>query len=101
MIRCQTCRNENLDTSRFCDECGTKLVPARAETDPQPPAYVPPPSAEVSGSRAVHVTSVGGPPIGVALESNTHSFNAAQQRPRAVHPTLVTERAAAPGTALR
>ncbi len=65
MIRCQTCSKENLDTSRFCDECGTKLI--------QPPTL----SAEAnggqesgvrqleisnSGSRAL-VTSVGVPPV--------------------------------------
>lgn len=25
MIRCQSCGNENLDSSQYCDECGTKL----------------------------------------------------------------------------
>src|SRR5438045_1537972 len=101
MIRCQTCGNENLDTSRFCDECGTNLASVRAATDPQPPAYVPPPSADMSGSRAVQVTSVGIPPVGVDLESNRNSFNADQDRPRAVHATLVIERGDSPGTEFR
>ena len=49
----------------------------------------------------MHVTSVGVPPVGVELESNLNSFNADQERPRAVHATLVIERGDSPGTEFR
>jgi len=73
-------------------------MPGDAGSDSQPPAYVPPPSADVSGSRAAHVTSVGIPPVGVDLEPNRNSVNADQGRPRSAHATLVIERGDSPGT---
>jgi hypothetical protein len=66
MIRCQSCSKENLDTSRFCDECGTKLVPpVQIPVDANGGSEANVRQAEVSnsGQRAAHVTSVGLPPI--------------------------------------
>ncbi len=66
MIICQNCSKDNLDASRFCDECGTMLH--------VPVDYLPPVNgqfepkvehAETSNSapRPVQVTSIGLPPI--------------------------------------
>jgi len=71
-------------------------MPGDAGSGSQPPAYVPPPSADVSGPRAVHVTSVGIPPVGVDLEPNRNSVNADQGSSRAAHATLVIERGDSP-----
>jgi hypothetical protein len=66
MIRCQSCGTENIDASRYCDECGTRLpapvntgndVNGRSEFEVSP---------VISGapvSRPVQVTSVGIPPL--------------------------------------
>jgi FHA domain/zinc-ribbon domain len=66
MIRCQSCGTENIDASRYCDECGTRLpapvntgndVNVRSEFEVSP---------VISGapvSRPVQVTSVGIPPL--------------------------------------
>ena len=41
MIKCHNCGTGNLDTSQFCDECGTKLVRFQQDAA-QAPLYVPP-----------------------------------------------------------
>lgn len=65
MIQCQTCSKENLDTSRFCDECGTKLIqPSSAPAEANGGYDTGARQMEISnsGSRA-QVTSVGVPPV--------------------------------------
>jgi FHA domain-containing protein/zinc ribbon protein len=66
MIRCQSCGTENLDASRYCDECGAKLslpvqpandINGRGERDVHPII------SGISGSRPAQVTSVGIPPL--------------------------------------
>jgi hypothetical protein len=96
MNRCQTCSKENPDSSRFCDECGTKLVEpnafspdsnGRVELDPQ--------RVEVSnsGSRPVQVTSVGIPPIGEKpFEFPEHGEQVESKIDRGAHAKLVIER---------
>lgn len=97
MIRCPACQTANIDTSRFCDECGSRLM---APPVAEPPAYVPPPSAS-SFARPVSVTSIGMPPV---------AFEPEQARPVSVekivssgvaHASLTIERGDIPGTEFR
>ncbi len=97
MIKCQTCNTSNLDTSRFCDECGSRLVVVHNSTDPHPPAYVPP-QAEVSMPRISQATSVDMRPAVFAFEEGAPSGENAENRNGSVHALLVIERGDAPGT---
>jgi hypothetical protein len=66
MIRCQSCGTENLDASRYCDECGTKLAPplnSANEINGRGDFEVRPVISGVSGSRPAQVTSIGIPPL--------------------------------------
>ena len=70
MVNCHNCGTNNLDSSQYCDECGTKLVRFQ-QASQEAPQYVPPVSlsesgsvvAEPSGQRSSNVTSVGIPPL--------------------------------------
>lgn len=96
MIRCPACQTANLDTSRFCDECGGRLI-ATSTGEPPPLPYVPPPSASSFAS----VTSVGVLPsafepeqaVPVSIEQKGNSGFA--------HSSLVIERGDVPGTEFR
>jgi len=91
------------DTSRFCDECGTRLAAAAAPAVPpvaaEPPPYVPPPTADAV-PRPVSVTSIGVPPA-VFQEQPDKNSKPAPQAPDVagtVHATMVIERGDGPGT---
>ena len=92
MIRCPACQTANLDTSRFCDECGSKLV--------EPPPYVPPPSAG-SFARPVSVTSVGIPPVAFEPEKPATISSGGARNSGIAHASLVIERGDVPGTEFR
>src|SRR5688572_7825133 len=97
MIRCQKCQSANLDTSRFCDECGTRLVAAESPPAAPPPAYAPPQPTPKPAS----VTSLGVPdvPVGPARHN---PFTA--EKPEAsgiAHASLTIERGDQPGTEFR
>lgn len=63
MINCLSCGNHNLDTSRFCNECGTKLI-AESQAVPVRPISEPSFSVpSVSNAGGAQVTSVGIPPL--------------------------------------
>ena len=102
MIKCPTCSSSNLDTSRFCDECGSRLAAAQQGTDPQPPAYVPPmshvSSPEISMPRISQATSVDIRPAAFAYEDVARSGENAENRNGAAHAVLIIERGDAPGT---
>src|SRR5258708_32552405 len=99
MIRCHSCQTANLDTSRFCDECGTRLVAVQSADQPEPPAYVPPPSAG-SVQRPVSVTSIGVPPVEFEQEPVVPKNNK-EQVSGCAHASLMIERGDAPGTEFR
>ena len=103
MIRCPTCQTANLDSSRFCDECGSRLVvlqePSPAPA-PQPPAYVPP-ATSGSFARPASVTSVGLPPVAVEPDPTPQSSVSKSSGPGAAHASLVIERGEMPGTEFR
>lgn len=100
MMRCPTCHTANLDTSRFCDECGSRLSAAREVEQLQPLAYVPPPSAN-SVARPVSVTSLGVPPV--VFDSGEAEPSLADGAPHSgiAHALLVIERGDTPGTEFR
>ena len=100
MIKCPTCHTSNLDASRFCDECGTRLAVAAYEADDQPPAYVPP-SVEVRVPRPASATSVDIPPVAFAFDGTEYSQEPADDRPGVAHAMLLIERGDAPGTEFR
>jgi hypothetical protein len=98
MIRCQSCQSANLDSSRFCDECGSRLLTAQSE---EPPAYVPPRPVN-SSQRPVSITSVGIPPVAVEADRvGSTSGSNSNGRPGLAHSTLTIERGDAPGTEFR
>lgn len=98
MIRCRACGNSNLDTSQYCDECGTKLVAAEDihRTDF---ANARPLTAEVpifSGSSA---TSVGSPPVPVGSDNSSDHLAENPGPSAAAKATLTVERGDAAGMA--
>lgn len=109
MVKCHNCGTDNLDSSQFCDECGTKLI--RFQQDNlQAPFYVPPVSVteQVIGAddppnqRAVHVTSIGVPLInGDAGLVATSIGGTSQPGMSSMSAKLVIERGDGPGTEFR
>lgn len=99
MIRCPSCQTANLDTSRFCDECGSRLVAQHSGEGSEPPAYVPPPSAN-SLPRPVSVTSIGVPPLDFEPEGVV-PLNEHGQVSGTAHAALIIERGDSPGTEFR
>jgi len=97
MITCPNCQTSNLDTSRFCDECGARLsAPPEPAHEPMWPAadYVPPTADRISSPA---ITSFGVPPIADVEEI------ARPQEPLPVgenkaHAKLIIERGGTPGT---
>ncbi len=100
MIKCPTCQTANLDSSRFCDECGSRLIAAQQAPDPQPPAYVPP-SAAVSMPGISQETSVDVRSAGFAFEDVAPPQGFADNRNGTAHAVLIIERGDAPGTEFR
>ena len=92
MIKCQTCQSANLDTSRFCDECGTRLVQPSTQPD-----YIPP-RVELSAPQPAHVSSASMSPLAVEPLANTHENESAEYATKQPHATLVIERGGTPGT---
>lgn len=99
MIVCPRCQTSNLDTSRFCDECGSRLATAHeAAVPPNFPQYVPP-VPEPPAPVASNVTSFGIPEV-QPLETPA-SKPAEAPVPAGTHATLVIERGDGPGTEFR
>ena len=97
MIICPTCQTHNLDASRFCDECGTRLIqtPPAASGDFQS-AYVPPPPERPA--TPVSVTSIGVPAIDSGIDSKPSEDMPLNDRGKKAHATFVIERGGTPGT---
>jgi FHA domain/zinc-ribbon domain len=101
MNKCQNCGNDNLDTSRFCDECGTRLIEA-VEQLSAPPLYVPPAITDVPPMRPVSVTSIGIPPVGSdvqVVEAQAQSAPVSQNG--TMNAKLIVERGDSPGVEFR
>src|SRR5215475_1712168 len=74
MIRCNHCGTNNLDGSEYCDECGTKLIPADAPSPRQ--QYAPP---------AQFITQVAPPPPPSFTKENATPKPATPYTPPARH----------------
>jgi hypothetical protein len=98
MIRCPACQTANLDSSRFCDECGSRLIALQSEAyGQQPPPYVPPSPLSQSDPRPVSVTSIGVPPLSFEAPPPQRSPSS-EAKSEVAHATLTIERGDAPGT---
>lgn len=107
MVKCHNCGTANLDSSQFCDECGTKLIRFQQDSQ-QAPLYVPPVSVteqvsvaeDLPVERSVQVTSIGVPPINgdAGLVANSGTL---QTGVSSMNAKLVIERGDGPGTEFR
>lgn len=101
MNKCLNCGNDNLDTSRFCDECGTRLVEA-VEQLSAPPLYVPPAITDVPPMRPVSVTSMGIPPLGSDIQVvEPQKPSAPASTSGTMNAKLIVERGDSPGVEFR
>src|SRR5436190_2073098 len=94
MIKCPNCQTANLETSRFCDECGSRLVQPTAPANTAD--YVPP---EVSQKPAVfaNVNTVDIPPVEPLAETQRPTGSSDEVAKNA-HAVLVIERGGTVGT---
>lgn len=91
MIKCHVCQTANLDTSRFCDECGVRLA------QPSPQGDYEPPQIEQPASQPSNISSAGASPIveprATPIPDPSIDFSV-----KLPHATLVIERGGTPGT---
>jgi len=90
MIKCQSCGNENLDASQYCDECGSKLALNGSGNGQIVSNSMP----HVSGGfRGAPVTSIGIPPLieNKMMEEGSDSNSLLNQN-RGTHSRLIIER---------
>lgn len=96
MIICQACGNENLESSQYCDECGTRLVKQEAATVSQTPP------ADNQMFQPANVTSIGIPPIVEEIPKTQNNISIEKDSenatPQGVHAVLTIERGSAVGT---
>lgn len=97
MIRCQSCDKGNPESSRFCDECGARLLNDDIHNTDLPSDH--PHTAEHPVLLAANVTSVGVPPmvesLGPVIKESNGSGPLVAKTLRA---SLVVERGDAAGT---
>ncbi len=95
MKKCQSCGTENLDSSQFCDECGTMLNKNEREskkTDFRPQIYDQP------VFQSSNVTSVGIPMV-AEIQNDEYSLDDTNNPPKiGVNATLIIERGESVGT---
>ena len=102
MTTCPNCHKHNPDTSRFCDQCGSRLVqPPKTESEPAP--YLPPAPAE-RPSISPNATSLGIPAVEIDVPAPpampaAGSVDSPAAKP--AHATLMIERGGSPGTEFR
>ncbi len=98
MNKCQNCGTDNLDSSRFCDECGSRLIQAVEAIASGPALYVPP--VAEPPARPVSVTSIGIPPVNGDV-SRPPTAPAEVPIAGAMHAKLIVERGDTPGIEFR
>jgi hypothetical protein len=98
MIKCLSCGTENLDSSQYCDECGTALKADNRKTDA--PNFQPQ-FTEMPNIQQASVTSVGIPMF--VPENGSEMINSSSDNPlpKEVHATLLIERGSSVGTEFR
>jgi hypothetical protein len=89
MKACQLCNNQNLDSSRFCNECGTRLMEgtetAREHNSSDPGLKAP-------NFVAAQVTSIGVPPLVEPLAEEKPVTSEPGSKNGSQHARLVIER---------
>lgn len=97
MIKCRSCGTDNLDNSRYCDECGAKLA-ADSSGVSSGSKYEPNTSGN-PGFRGASVTSVGIPPLIEAdVNENANSSDSGSRPNKGTHAKLVIERGGSANT---
>ena len=107
MIHCHSCGTNNLDSSSFCDECGTRIAQAAVPIEPVA-AYVPP-SPVITDNAPVRpvtpsasVTSIGVPPVnGDAPVAQVQDVSSSASSSDTMKAKLVVERGELPGVEFR
>src|SRR4051812_38824367 len=96
MIKCHNCQTANLDTSRFCDECGTRLIqPSAADTGQQAVGS----AVEPLPQSPIFTNTVDVLPAAVEPGKNTAvDETSVSPHENRAHATLVIERGGTPGT---
>lgn len=97
MIRCHNCQTANLDTSRFCDECGTRLKQPAPGIAAEVADYVAP-LVDSSIAKAANTSIAGSPPSTDQFVPNVPADQILQDSAKPGHATLVIERGGTPGT---
>lgn len=109
MIKCHNCGTGNLDTSQYCDECGTKLVRFQQDAAQErlyvPPVVETPPPVEVAAEPQlqlpVQVTSVGIPPLNGVHDPAPEVRTSVPGNESVMNAKLVIERGDGPGAEFR
>jgi hypothetical protein len=98
MIKCQSCGTENLDSSQYCDECGTALRAGNRKIEA--PNFQPQ-FTEMPNIQQASVTSIGIPMF--VAENGGEVLNSSDDNPlpQGVHATLLIERGTSVGTEFR
>ena len=98
MIRCQSCGTGNLDSSQYCDECGTKLPKAAANSPAKADLRVS--HTSNPSFRGANVTSVGIPPLAESPKASNDQLPAGENhnKQRESHARLTIERGAGANT---
>ena len=99
MIRCQACGTNNLDSSQFCDECGSALRPFEEKNARQENIGFQTQFSDAPVFQSANVTSVG-IPIVIEEEAQKAELNTGERHTgkTGVKATLVIERGEAVGT---
>lgn len=97
MIKCPSCGTENLDSSQYCDECGTALK--ADEKILEAPSFQPQ-FSEIPNIQQASVTSIGVPLfVGENGEDKEEKpVESVSKIPKGVHATLLIERGSSIGT---
>ncbi len=99
MIKCQTCGTDNLESSQYCDECGTRLHTFTAEKINQTSEPRKNPQfGDKPVFQSANVTSIGIPPIAEESSDNKFFDNQKQNDTKNIIATLKIERGDSFGT---
>lgn len=99
MIKCQVCATENIDSSQFCDECGSALDKTPIQSSEVEVISNKVQNFEKPVFQGANVTSIGIPAILEELKDPSgENENRIHEKPRGAHSTLVIERGEAVGT---
>jgi hypothetical protein len=97
MIRCQSCGKRNPASSRFCDECGTRVLADDIHNTDLPSDD--PHTAEHPIVQGASITSVGVPPIVESLSPVINESNGSGSLiAKTLRASLIVERGEATGT---